>query len=171
MSRIVRVLLLVIALIFMLACNAVTQPFNDAQQVVETVQSIATAMPIETLKALPSAIPVETLQAIPSEIPDFGNAVDPQGEPLTEWNGIPIHPSAFSGEETSGIYSYKANATVKEVFDYYESELVNRGWSELFNVSDTGSGALLTYEQGSHTATITVTSDTDGVVLVFVTYQ
>jgi len=170
MSRISKILLLVFVAVFALACNFVTQPFNDAQEAVATVQSLATALPIETLKALPSAIPVDTLEAIPSALPDFGNVTNPQGEPLSEWNGIPIISSATSGEESSGLYSYKASATVAEVFDYYKTEMTNLGWSEFFSVPDTGSGALLTYQKGDSVVSITITADGDG-VLVFLTAQ
>jgi hypothetical protein len=158
-------------LIFVLACNFVTQPFSDAQDVVETAQSFATSMPIETLQSLGTALPVQTLEAFPSMMPDLGNAMDPQGAPLSEWNGIPIIPSATAGEETSGLYSFKANATTEEVVNYYKDELAKLGWSEVFNFPDTGSGALLTYEKDNHVAAITVTKVSDNVSLVFVTYQ
>lgn len=170
MSRISRVLLLLFLVVFALACNFVTQPFNDAQQAVETVQSLATAMPFETLQALPSAIPVETLEAIPSMMPDVDNAVNPQGEPLDEWNGIPIMPSATAGNESTGIYSFKADGTVTDAFDYYKAEMETLGWTEFFVMPDTGSGALLTYEKEDRLVTITITADGDG-VLVFLTYQ
>jgi hypothetical protein len=170
MSRISKVLLLLIIVVFTLACNFITQPLNDAQQAVETVQSLATALPIETLQALPSVLPQETLEALPSVMPDFENLADPQGEPLTEWNGIPIMPSATSATESTGIYSYKADATVTAAFDYYKVEMGSLGWTEFFAMPDTGSGALLTYEKDDRLATITITTDGDG-VLVFLTYQ
>ena len=170
MSRISRVLLLLFLLVFALACNFVTQPFNDAQDAVETVQSLATAMPFETLQALPSAIPQETLEALPSAIPDFENLADPAGAPLTEWNGIPIMPSATAGNESTGIYSFKADATVTDAFDYYKAEMEALGWNEFFAMPDTGSGALLTYDKEDRLVTITITADGDG-VLVFLTYQ
>jgi len=170
MSRISRVLLLLFLVVFALACNFVTQPFNDAQDAVETVQSLATAMPFETLQALPSAIPQETLEALPSAIPDFENLADPAGAPLTEWNGIPIMSSATSGTESTGIYSFKADATVTDAFDYYKAEMEALGWNEFFAMPDTGSGALLTYDKEDRLVTITITADGDG-VLVFLTYQ
>lgn len=170
MSRISRALLLLFLVVFVLACSFITQPFNDAQDAVETVQSIATTIPFETLQALPSAIPFETIEAFPSEMPDFGNLTDPEGKPLTEWNGIPVMPSATSGSESTGIYSYKADATVTEAFDYYKAEMEGLGWTEFFAMPDTGSGALLTYEKESHVVSITITVDGDG-ALVFLTYQ
>jgi len=168
MSRISKILLLLFLVVFVLACNFVTRPLGDAQDAVETVQSLATAMPVETLQAFPSVMPnIE----IPSAMPDFGNLADPQGEPLSEWNGIPIMPAATSGAESSGMYSFKADATVTEVLEYYKAEMTNLGWTELFAMPDTGSGALLSYEMGDHIVTVTVTSGTESGTLVFLTYQ
>lgn len=166
MSRVSKILLLVFVAVFALACNFVTQPINDAQQAVATVQSLATALPIETLKALPSAIPVSTLEAIPSEIPDFGNLANPQGEPLSEWNGIPIMPTATAGEESSGLYSFKANSTVAEVLDYYKTEMGKLGWTEAFSMPDTGGTALLSYEKDNNVVLITITENGDGSLVV-----
>ena len=166
MSHISRVLLLVLLIVFMLACNFVTRPLNQAQEAVETVQSLATAIPVETLQAFPSVIP----NIDPSAMPDFENMADPQSEPLSEWNGIPIMPAATAGDESTGVYSYKADATVTEVFDYYKAEMVVQGWTEFFSMPATGSGALMTFEKDDHLATITITSEGNG-VLVFLTYQ
>lgn len=170
MSRISRVLLLISLIVFTLACNFITQPINQAQEAVETVQSLATALPIETIQSFATALPLATIEALPSAMPDIGNAMDPQGAPLPEWNGIPIISSATSGEETGGIYSFKADATVSEAFDYYKTEMVNLGWTEFFSMPETGSGALLTFEKDSRLATITISSNGDG-ILVFLTYQ
>jgi len=167
MSRVSRILLLLLVVVFVLACNFITRPIDQAQEAVETVQSLATAIPVETLQALPSVMPEIEM---PTGMPDIGDVIDPQGEPLSEWNGIPIIASATSGGESDGIYSFKADATVTEVFDYYKTELENLGWTELFAMADTGSGALLTYEMGNHLVTITIATDGDG-ALVFLTYQ
>src|SRR5215471_2370700 len=96
MSRLSKVLSLGILLIFILACNAVTQPFKDAQNVVGTAQSVASSMPIETLQALATNMPVSTLEALPSlpavqtALPNIENMFNPTGQPVSEWNNIPI---------------------------------------------------------------------------------
>jgi len=171
MSRMSRILLLLFLVVFVLACNFVTRPIDQAQEAVETVQSIATAMPIETLQALPSAMPDMPNIEMPTGMPDFGDVTNPQDEPLTDWNGIPVFPSATSGGESSGMYSYKADATVTEVVDYYKAEMTKLGWNEFFVMPDTGSGALLTYEKDGKTATITITTTGEGEVLVFLVNQ
>lgn len=170
MSRVSKLLLFTSLIVFALACNFFTQPISDAQEAVETVQSLATALPLETLQSFATAIPFSTLEAIPSALPDIGNVTDPQGEPLSEWNGVPIMPAATAGEESTGLYSYKADATVTEVFDYYKAEMAALGWTEFFSVPDTGAGALLTYQKDDAMVTITITSDGDG-ALVLLTGQ
>jgi len=167
MSRISKYLLLSALIVFVLACNFVTQPVKDVQNLASTAESLATAFPIETLQALPSAMPdIE----IPTGMPDIGNVTNPQDAPLTEWNGIPIPLAATSGGESAGLYSFKAGASTTEIYDFYKSEMANLGWSEVFTMPDTGSGALLTYEKEDHISTITITVDGDG-SLTFLTYQ
>lgn len=170
MSRLSKLLLFVSLLVFALACNFFTQPISDAQDAVETVQSLATAMPLETLQSFATSVPLSTLEALPSALPDFENVTDPQGEPLSEWNGVPIMPAATAGEEATGLYSYKADASVTEVFDYYKTEMTALGWSEFFAVQDTGAGALLTYQKDDALVTITITADGEG-SLVLLTSQ
>ena len=168
MSRVLKALLFLFAGVFVLACNLVTRPINQAQEAVETVQSLATAIPIETLQAFPSAMPdIE----MPTGMPDLGNVTNPQDEPLTEWNGIPVFPSATTGGESSGMYSYKAAAEATEVVDYYKSVMIKLGWNELFGIPDTGSGALLNYDKDGQAAIITITTTGEGEVLVFLVNQ
>src|SRR5215216_767920 len=103
MSRLSKILSLIVVLVFLLACNMVTQPLNDAQNLAQTAQAVASSIPLETLQALPSAIASvisqETLQALPSafptlealasSMPDIGNMLDPQGTPVQEWRASP----------------------------------------------------------------------------------
>ena len=169
MSRISRALLLVFVVVFVLACNFVTQPFQDAQEVVETVQSIATAVPIQTLQALPSALPVETIQSIASEIPNFENFnfFDPQGEPLDSWNDIPIMSEATAGQEfpDSKTYSFKVVATPQEVQEFYSGQLSDLGWETVLNLPIGNEGGILSYSKGDNFLTVTI-SNIDGSVVV-----
>lgn len=171
MPRASKLMLLLILLGFVLSCNLVTQPIGDAQEAVETVQSLATAFPVETLQAFPSVMPdIEIPTGMP-DVPGTGNVTDPQDPPLTEWNGIPVMPAATAGSDSSGMYTYKASATTTEAFDYYKAEMTKLGWTEFFTTPDTGKGAMLTYEKDNQVVTITITSGTEGEVLVFLTYQ
>lgn len=175
MSRLSKVLSLTLVIVFLLACNFVTEPLRDAQNLAATAQSVTTLIPIETLQALPSAIPAGTLEAMPSAMPtlealatDFGNYFDPQGAPLQEWRDVPIMPQATAGQEFSdtATYSFKTNATVKEVQDYYKTEMATRGWSQPFDFPLEDTGGLMVFDKDDTTLTVTITSAEGSVVVL-----
>jgi hypothetical protein len=174
MTRLAKALALILILVFLLACNFVTQPLQDAQNLAATAQSVTTLIPMETIQALPSVIPQETLEAFPSAMPtlealgtQFGNYFDPQGTPLQEWRGVPILPQATAGQEfsDSNTYSFKANASVKEIQEYYKSEMASRGWTQPFDFPLEDTGGLIVFDKDDTTLTITITS-AEGSVLV-----
>jgi hypothetical protein len=179
MSRLSKIVLVFVIVVFVLACNFVTQPINDAQHLAQTAQALGTALPIETLQALGSAIPAETLQALSSAVPslealatDFGNLFDPQGTPVQEWNGIPIMPQAIAGQEFSenNSYSFKATVTAKEVQDFYNGELTALGWTQPFSFPVEAEGGILTFQKDNSTLLITITvSEGSTVVLLTMT--
>ncbi len=184
MSRLSKTLSLIVVVVFLLACNFVTQPLGDAQNLAQTAQALATAIPVETLQALPtviaSAIPAETLQALPSAIPtlealgsaipDFENLFNPQGTPVQEWRGIPVMPQATAGQEfpENNTYSFKASATVQEVQQFYDQQLSGLGWSQPFSFPMEGEGGIMVFQRDESSITITVTSS-EGTVVVLLT--
>lgn len=181
MSRLSKILSLTLLLIFLLACNFVTQPLNDAQNLAKTAQALGTAIPIETLQALPSAIasaiPIETLQALPSAVPTleslatvFGDITNPQGTPVQQWNGIPIMPQATVGQEFSdtSTYSFKANVTTTEVQTFYDEQLTALGWTQPFSIPVEEQGGILTFQKDNSTLLITITFS-NGTSLVMLT--
>jgi hypothetical protein len=181
MSRQTKYISLVVLVLLVLACNAVTQPFNQAKDLAGTAKSIATALPIQTLQslatqlatqvpsgtleALPSMMP--SLEAIASQFPDIGNYFNPEGTPVAEWQGIPVMPQATTGQEftDTGTYSYKANASVKEVQDFYKTELEKQGWSSFFNMPGDARGSVQVFRKENNILTITI-AETDGSVVV-----
>lgn len=178
MSRLSKFLMVLGLILFVLACNFVTQPIRDAQDIAGTAQSFASALPIETLQALASAIPAETLQALPSVAPTlealathFGNFFNPQGTPITEWNGIPIMPQATAGQEfDSTTYSFKATATAQEVQDFYNAQLTTLGWTQSFSMPGGADAALMLFEKDDQTLTITV-APTESSIVVLLTLE
>jgi len=168
MSRLSKYLLLLTVIVFILACNTVTQPVRDAQEAVETVQSLATAMPLETIQSFATNMPVETLQAVSSALPNFGDMFNPQGEPVAEWNGIPIMSQAIAGKEfpDTKMYSFKADATVKDATDFYNAEMVKLGWSLNISMPSNDQGAILIFSKDSNGVTITITTQGDSIVVL-----
>jgi hypothetical protein len=179
MSRASKILSLIVLLVFLLACNFATQPFNDAQNLAKTAQAFASSMPVETLQAaasaIASAIPVETFQALPSAMPtvealatNIGNMFDPQGTPVQEWNGIPIMPQASAGEEFSAnnSYSFRFTGATKEVQDFYEEQLKAKGWSQPFSFPVEAEGGIMTFQKDNSTLLITITASEGSVVVL-----
>lgn len=181
MSRFTKYLILILVLLFILACNAVTQPIEDVQNLAGTAESFATSMPLETLQAAASQIPVETLQALPSALPtvealstnlaDLGDMFNPQGTPVSEWNGIPVMPQATSGQEfaDTGTYSFKANATVAEAQNYYNDQLPALGWTSLFNSPAENNGTVQVFQKDENFLTVTI-MDVEGQTLVLLVH-
>jgi hypothetical protein len=172
MSRLSKFLLLILLVVFILACNTVTKPIKDVQNVSSTVESFASAMPIETLQSFATNMPVSTLEAVASQLPDFGNMFNPQGEPVKEWNGIPVMPQATAGQEFADTktYSFKADATVKNAQDFYNDAMVKAGWSSMISMPGDANGAILVFQKDSKIATITITSQ-DNAIIVLLTFS
>jgi hypothetical protein len=184
MSRLPKILSLSLVIVFLLACNFVTQPVQDAQNLAGTVQAIGTTIPIETLQALPtvfaSAVPAETLQALPSAVPtlealasalpDFGSMFDPQGTPVQEWRGVPVMPQATAGQEfaENNTYSFRATGTVQEVQDFYNEQLTSLGWNQPLSFPLEEAGGIMVFQNDTNTLTITITAS-DGSVVVILT--
>jgi hypothetical protein len=180
MSRSSKFLTLAMVIGFLLACNVVTQPLKDTQNLAETAQAIGSSIPMETLQALPSAIPQGTLEALPSlvpsleamatNMPDLGNMMNPQGTPVQVWKEIPVMPQATAGQEfpESNIYSFKANVTAQEVQDFYNEKLTALGWSQPFSGTGGGDVGILFYQKGSNSLTITIMGS-EGTAVVILT--
>jgi len=179
MSRVSKILMVSVVVLFVLACNFVTQPVKDVQNLAGTAQAIGSAIPIETLQALPSALPMETLQALPSAAPTIealatvlGDITNPQGTPVQEWKGIPIMPQATVGQEftenNTNVYSFKANATAKDVQDFYKEKLTPLGWNQPLDLPVGTEGGIMTFQKDNSTLIITI-SFSEGSVLALLT--
>jgi len=178
MSRLNKFISITIFVLFVLACNFVTQPIEDVQNVAGTAQSIASALPMETLQALASQVasqvPAETLQALPSAAPtlealatQFGSMFNPQGTPVEAWKDIPIMPEATAGQEfDSQNYSFKTSATVQDVQNYYNEQLAGLGWTQISNVPSDTNGAIMLFSKGSNVLTILITSNEGSTVVI-----
>ena len=163
MSRVSKFLLLIVLIVFVLACNFIPQQVKDVQNLAGTAESIASALPIETLQALPSALPTD----LPNL--DEYNFFNPEGAPLSEWNGIPIMPGATVGQEFNEYtYSFKINSSVEDAVAYYKGELVKLGWNASFDLPVEGEGGIMLYSKEDSLLTLTFTF-VDGETTVILT--
>lgn len=175
MSRSTKILL-PLFIPFMLACNFITQPLNQARDAVSTAEALATSMPVETLIALPSEVGelMPTLEAGMTSMPDLGNLgnmFDPSGEPVAEWKGIPVMPQAVAGQEfpDATSYSYRVPARLEEVTKFYEDALKLGGWQSMFSMPPSNDSAVLIYtgDKGAAlTITITPSFNQDGLIVI-----
>jgi len=174
MSRLQKFLLVFVLIVFVLACNFVTQPVKDVQNVAGTAESLATSMPdvASTVESAATNMPelASTIEAASTDLPDIGQMMDPQGTPVAEWNGIPIMSQATAGQEfpNANSYSFKASVTVQEVQDYYKTELTNLGWSSSLSIPGSSEGAVMLFSKDNSVLTVTITSS-DGATVVLLT--
>ena len=179
MSRLNKIVSITILVLFVLACNFVTGPIKDVQNVAGTAQSIASSLPVETLQALASQMPVETIQALASQVSpetaqalqtsvsNFGDLFNPQGTPVEVWREIPIMLQATAGEEfDANNYSFKTDATIQEIQDYYKAQLKDLGWNETFSMPGDANGAIMAFSKDSNILTITITSQEGSAIVI-----
>lgn len=166
MTRMTKILSLSFLLLFILACSTLTQPFNQAQELAATAQSLATAMPVETLKSMVTQMP--TFEAQGTGLPNFEGYFNPEGTPVSEWKGIPVMPQATAGQEfpENSTYSYKVNATVEEAQEYYKTELEKLGWSSTFTMPGNENVAVQMFQKDNNLLTVTITDMSGEVVVV-----
>jgi len=169
-----KIFLLVPVLLFALACQTLT----GAQDLAATAQAITTQAvelatqgvematqmaPLETAFAQPTQSTEPGAPPAPGETALPGNVFDPQDAPLAVWKEIPVMPQAAAGSEGEGIYSYRVNATVKDVGEFYAAQLPPLGWSSLFSGQDM---PFLVYSKEGSTLTITITEGTNGTIVL-----
>ncbi len=164
MSRLFKVSMFTLVLVFLLACSLISNPVNDVKNSANTAQAIAS----DVVAIATQAVPFETLIANPTVLA-FGDIFNPQGAPLTEWNGIPIMPQATAGEEVTGLYSYKATATNEEAVAFYETQLQTLGWAK--QVEEQGETTLLYYAKDQQGVTITIAPAESGSILIWLVLQ
>lgn len=149
MARTYKFMLLAILIVSALACGVISNPLSGVQNVASTAEALASA--------------------IPSGIPDVSKYLNPQGKPVTEWNGIPIMSEATAGQEFSkSVYSYRLSGTDEPAIQtFYNDKLKAAGWSSPFSAEGGSAGGLMLFTKELQVLTITITkADQDTVVLL-----
>lgn len=90
----------------------------------------------------------------------------PSGEPVTEWEGIPVMPAAITGEGDSEGYSFTVKALPDEVQNFYEKEMAKLGWNLLGSGQGTTSAILLIFIKGSNTLSVSIIPQPEGLIYV-----
>ncbi|HUF00716.1 MAG TPA: hypothetical protein VMN99_15785 [Anaerolineales bacterium] len=132
------------------------------------VQPIATATPTFTLTStrIPAITPTNT-PLPPTETPAAVSTLVPEGQPASEWNGIPIMPGAIAGEGDEEGYVFTVKATPQQIQEYYELELGKLGWQPFATGGGDLSLMLIFMNNASETLTVNViTKGAEALVLL-----
>ncbi len=144
-----KFILLAILTVTVLACGLISNPLSGAQELASTAEAVASALP--------------------TGLPDVTKYLNPQGKPVSDWNGIPIMTQATAGEEFSkGTYSYRVSGvTEQDIQTFYNDKLKAAGWDSPFSAQGGSAGGLMLFTKESQVLTITITkADQDEVVLL-----
>ncbi len=156
MKKLIVFSLLVLALT---ACSGLSQP-------------TPAPAPTQTLTPFPeptaTPAPTSTLPP-PTETPDLVAELMPEGEPASEWKGIPIMPEALAGEGDEESYVFTVQATSQQVQEYYQRELGKLGWQ--LSARGAGSNAslmLIFLDNTSTMLTVSILVKGDGSLVLLV---
>ena len=133
-----------------------------------SIQTTPTIVPTLTLTVIPTLIPTNT-SLPPTEKTEAVSALVPEGQPASEWKGIPIMPNAIAGEGDEESYVFTVKATPQQVQEYYQLELVKLGWQP-FATGDGNSFSLMLMftNNASTTLTISLIAKGDEVLVLLV---
>jgi hypothetical protein len=172
MTRIFKYMLLAILIVTALACGVISNPLSNAQGLASTAEAMASAMPISSEFPGLASTAEALASAIPSGIPDVSQYMNPQGTPVTDWNGIPIMTQASAGQEfNANTYSFRVSGVSEtDVESFYKDKLPAAGWTAPFSAQGGTEGGFMLFTKNSAVLSITVTkSDQDLVVLLTTT--
>ena len=131
------------------------------------VKSTPTAIPTSTFTAVPTLAPTNTSHQL-TETPDAVEALLPEGQPASEWNGIPIMPNAIAGEGDAESYIFTVKATPQQVQDFYQTELRKLGWQSFAQGNGNSSLMLIFMDDASTTLTVSIIMKGDEALVLLV---
>ncbi len=149
MRRVYKVILFTILTATVLACGVISNPLSGAKNIASTAEAMASALP--------------------TGLPDVSKYLNPQGKPVSEWNGIPIMSQASAGQEFSkSTYSYRiSGVAAQDVQTFYNDKLKAAGWASPFSAQGGSTGGLMLFTKEAQVLSITITpADQDLVVLL-----
>ena len=156
MTSLRKYAILIILLTGVLACSLVAAPATPTVAVPASPTMGPTEPPASTATIAASDTPAATEAASPSDTPDaqsgslpvpFSNLMNvsqyfnPVGQPVQDWNGVPIMPQATAGQEfkPGAVYSFKATATIEQAASFYQEKMPALGYTSFMAGPATGS--------------------------------
>lgn len=108
----------------------------------------------------PTSAPTNNLLPA-SKTPDVVASLVPEGQPASEWNGIPIMPGATAGEGDAESYVFTIRAMPQQVQEYYQLALGKLGWQPFATENKDASRMLMFTNDASATLTVTILTKGD----------
>lgn len=140
---------LTILVLLVSACAANTQP---------------TAAPLSSF----TPIPFEDVDTPESVATDVVASLVPHGQPLSEWNGIPIMPGAIEGEGDANSYRFSTTASWVEIQAFYASQLSQLGWELLGSAEGKNGAVMLIFDGGEKTVSVSIVPNGETSIVVIV---
>ena len=131
------------------------------------IQPNPTVIPTLTFTVVPTLAPTNTIVSS-TKTPDAVSALIPEGQPASEWNGIPIMPDAIAGEGDDESYVFTVKATPQQVQEYYQLELGKLGWQPFATGDGDSSLMLMFMNNASATLTVSIIAKGDEVLVLLV---
>jgi hypothetical protein len=166
MMKVLKKAVLLFLLFTLTSCSAF------APQPTETPVPTKTPLPTETLTPEPTSTETPTPQPTKTPVPPTATVEAfalplPEGEPLAEWQGIPIMPASTAGEEDDDLYMFIVEASPEEVRAYYEVALAKQGYELMATgVNDDGKLKMLMFTGGRGALTMFFLPTEGGLLLV-----
>lgn len=133
-----------------------------------SAQSIA--VPTVASTAVPVLTPIASTKtpSSPTTTPDIMAQLAPEGQPASQWDGIPIMPGATTGEGDAEGYVFTVKATLQQIKEFYNLELGKLGWQPLSTDEEDASLTLMFMNNASATLTISVVTKGDEALVLLV---
>ena len=118
-----------------------------------------------TFASQPTETPMLTKTSLPTETPSASLLPMPAEKPLSEWEGVPIMPTATEGNGDSQSYSFMVNDLVDNVNTFYQEEMVKFGW-RLSRGKGNEMQSFMSFTKDGDTVDVTVVLQSDGLTYV-----
>jgi hypothetical protein len=145
----IRTACFMILVLLLSGCGGNAEPTNDA---------LASFTPI----------PFEEVDTPEVVATDVVASLVPHGQPLSEWNGIPIMPGAIEGEGDASSYRFTTTASWVEIQAFYASQLSQLGWELLGSAEGKNGAVMLIFDGGEKTVSVSIVPNGETSIVVIV---
>ncbi len=92
----------------------------------------------------------------PTAMSDLLATLIPHGQPISEWNGIPIMSSALAGEGDTEAYRFTTAASREQIEGFYNQELLKLGWERLGSSEGDAGAVIMIFSKDDSNVSISI---------------